>query len=339
MNTESASSAAFRLLIAGASIVIIIAGLKAAASIVNLLLLALLLAQSISPLPNWLMNKRLPSWLAVLVTLLIVITGGLAVISLLGASLAGLIGKLPTYQGKLTSLWESIKAFLDSRGIAVSTLLPLDLVKPGQVVHVAGSLFGALAQTLGNGFLLLLIIVLMLVEFAQMRQKQSEGGPPAGVVLARFEEISQDTQKYVAITGLTGLLQAAINTIVLTLLGIDFAITWGVLFFFLNFVPVVGFPVALVPPVLIALLDQGWQEALWVVVGWWAISFIFDNVVRPRFMKRALDLSTLLIFLSLVFWSWVLGAVGAVLAVPLTLTVRKLVIHFSTVRPNSEEAK
>ncbi len=321
---NSPFSPALRALIGGACLVIILAGLKAAAPIVTLVLLALLLAQSIAPLPNWLMTKRLAPWLAVLITLLLVIVGGLAALSLLGASLAGLIGKLPAYQAKLTILWDDIKTFLDAHGMGISTIVPLDLVSPGQLVHIAGVLFGAIAQALGHGLVLLLIVVLLLLEFAELRQTRARKGRQTDSVWSRLEEIGQDTQTYVAITGLTGLAQAVLNILLLALLGVDFAVTWGALFFFLNFVPMFGFFIALVPPVLIALLDQGWPQALGVVIGWWVINFLFDNVIRPRFMKKGLDLSVLLIVLSLIFWSWLLGPAGAVLAVPLTLMVRRL---------------
>jgi predicted PurR-regulated permease PerM len=326
------------VLIGGACLVIILAGVKAAAPIVTLVLLALLLAQSIAPLPNWLMTKRLAPWLAVLITVLIVAIGGLAALSLLGASLAGLIDKLPAYQAKLTLLWNNLNVFLTARGMGISTLVPLDLVSPGQVIHLAGVLFNAIAQALGHGFVLLVIVILMLLEFAELRQASARKGRQTDSVWNRLEEIGLDTQTYVAITGLTGLAQAMLNILLLAILGVDFAVTWGALFFFVNFVPMFGLFIALVPPVLIALLDQGWQWALGVVIGWWGINLLFDNVVRPRFMKRGLDLSVLLIFLSLIFWSWLLGPAGAVLAVPLTLTVRRLAASLSAERTDAEEA-
>jgi predicted PurR-regulated permease PerM len=329
MDIENQLTPPLRFLIGGACIVIIVAGMKAAASILNIVLLAFLLAQSINALPNWFMKKRLSSGLAVLLTLLIVIIGGLAVLLLFGTSIAGLMEKLPTYQAKLTRLWDGVGAFLSARGVGISKLAPLERVKPDQIVQIAGALLGAVAQTLGNGLLLLIIIVFMLLEFAAMHQKLSSGEVPQGSLLRRFEEINKDNRKYVAITGLAGLIQAIANVLVLGILGVDFAITWGVLFFFFNFVPTFGFFMALIPPLLVALLDYGWQKALLVLVSWSVINFIFDNVVKPKFMKKGLDIPFLLIILGLIFWSWVLGPVGAILAVPLTLIAKNLVLQYS----------
>ena len=329
MDIENRLTPPLRFLIGGACIVIIVAGMKAAASILNVVLLAFLLARSIDALPNWFMKKRLSSGLAVLLTLLIVILGGLAVLLLFGTSIAGLMEKLPTYQAKLIRLWDGIGAFLSARGVGISKLAPLERVKPEQIVQIAGTLLGAVAQALGNGLLLLIIIVFMLLEFAAMHRKDSSGEVPQGSLLRRFEEINKDTNKYVAITGLAGLLQAIANVLVLGILGVDFAITWGVLFFFFNFVPTFGFFMALIPPLLVALLDYGWRKALLVLVSWWVINFIFDNIVKPKFMKKGLDISFLLIILGLIFWSWVLGPVGAILAVPLTLMAKNLVLQYS----------
>jgi predicted PurR-regulated permease PerM len=120
------------------------------------------------------------------------------------------------------------------------------------------------------------------------------------------------------------LIQAIAMVILLQILGVDFAVTWGVLFFFLNFIPAVGFLLALIPPAIVGLLQSGWATALLVVIGYWAINFVGDNILKPKFLKKGLDVSIMAIVLSLLFWNWVLGAVGAILAVPLTLAIKNL---------------
>jgi len=139
-----------------------------------------------------------------------------------------------------------------------------------------------------------------------------------------MQTASQEVKRYVAIVGGTGLIQAIAMVILLQILGVDFAVTWGVLFFLLNFIPAVGFLLALIPPAIVGLLQSGWVTALLVAVGYWAINFVGDNILKPKFLKKGLDVSILVILLSLLFWNWVLGAVGAILAVPLTLAIKNL---------------
>jgi predicted PurR-regulated permease PerM len=126
------------------------------------------------------------------------------------------------------------------------------------------------------------------------------------------------------INAAVGFVQAALNTIALLILGVDFAATWGVLFFFFNFIPVVGFLLGIVPPFLMALLDGGLQQAVGVLISWWVLNVLFDNVIRPKFLKKGFDVSILTIMLSLIFWSFVLGPLGAILGVPLTQSIKKL---------------
>jgi len=322
MNPSTQFSPLLRFLIAGACLVIIISGLKAAASLLNLVFLALLLAQSISPLLNWLMNKRLPPRRAVLVTLLVVVLGGVGVLSLLATSIAQLIEKLPIYQSELTKLQEAVITFMSARGLNLSHLLSLESLNSERVIAFAGTLLGGLAQALGNAFLVIFIVALLLFELAGIQYKLARGEDENSMV-GKFDHLSRDTRKYVAIMGWTGLLQAIANVMILLILRVDFAITWGVLFFFLNFIPAIGFLLALIPPALVALLDHEWPRALMVVIAYWGINFVGDNIIRPRFMQKGLDISILVVILSLIFWGWVLGGIGAILAVPLTLTIKR----------------
>jgi predicted PurR-regulated permease PerM len=304
--------------------VIILAGMKAIAPLLNMVLLAWLMAYSVTPLPNWLIRKRMPSALAVLITLLLVVIGGLTVASLLGLSIAGLIQKLPTYQADLTSLRDNLIGFLSRWGLDLSKVKSLDIFSPGRVIQLTSSLLGGLGQIVGNTLILIFLVAIFLFEFAATEQKAANGLKPDVSVLSRMQTASQDVKRYVAIVGGTGLIQAIAMVILLQILGVDFAVTWGVLFFLLNFIPAVGILLAMIPPALVGLLQSGWVTALFVVIGYWAINFVGDNILKPKFLKKSLDVSIMVILLSLLFWNWVLGAVGAILAVPLTLAIKNL---------------
>ena len=175
---------------------------------------------------------------------------------------------------------------------------------------------------MGTSILIILIAAVVLYEITEVRVLHHRGERP-GTLAARFDEVTGQSRQYIALTGLAGLIQAAFNLVILLLVGVDAPLTWTVLFFFLNFIPGVGFFFALIPPALLALLEHGWQRALIVVVGWWIVNVIGDNVIKPRFFVKGLDISFTNIVFSVVFWSWVLGPAGAILAVPISLSLRR----------------
>jgi len=330
MNKGDQITSLLPVLVATACIVVIVAGMKAAAPLLSNIFLAWLLAYSISPLPHWLMRKRVPAALAVLLTLLIVVVGGLAIASLFGLSVSGLIQKLPTYQARLTEVFESLKNFPLIGNIDVEKIKSLDIISPARLVGYAGAVLGGIGGILGNTLLIIFLVAILLFEFVGTKEGSQESSETKSSLITRFQDASRDVKMYVAITGATGLMQAIVNTILLAVLGVDFPITWGVLFFFFNFIPAFGFLLALIPPLIIAFLESGWKIALAVGIGYWVFNFVGDNIIKPRFMKKGLDISILTIILSLLFWSWVLGSIGAILAIPLTLAIKNLVTQYAS---------
>jgi predicted PurR-regulated permease PerM len=307
----------YRALIAGACLVVITWGAKAIAPLLDIFLLALLLAMTLSPLMVWLKRRLSPS-LAVLVTVLVAVVGGVAVITLVGASITQLVQRLPTYQTGLTTIRDRLLDFLTARGINTEQLRSIPAFDPAHLVSYAGALLSGAAGALGNAFVVVLITVLVL---AQMAGREPGDG--------HFDKATEDVVKYVGLTGITGLMAGVAITIALLLLGIDFAVTWGVLYFFFNFVPAIGNLLALAPAALVAYLEHGWERAVLVIVIFVLGNFLGDNVLKPMFMKKGFDISLLAIFGALLFWNFVLGAPGMLLAVPLTLTLKRLAQAYS----------
>jgi predicted PurR-regulated permease PerM len=314
----------FGWLAGGASAVIIVAGLKLAASVVNMVLISFLLAFSISPIQNWLIKRKVSKSLAVIITILIVLIGGSGLVSILAVSVASLIGKLPDYEIDLAMLWKSVNAFFTARGIDVSGLLTLKEFDPSQMVGVAGKLLGAVLQGMSKSLFVVIIMVFVLIELAAVQFRDFRSDTARTGFQDRIFQTVEDVAKYIAITGWNGLINAAANYLWLLILGIDFALTWAVVSFFFNFIPNIGIAMAIIPPTVIALLEYGWLRALLVVAGYVLLNFVAENVIKPRTMKARLDISPLLTILSVIFWSWVLGPPGAILAVPLTITLLKL---------------
>lgn len=325
MSKDTHLSPLLGYLVGAASLVIVVAGLKLAAPIVNLVLISLFLAFAISPIPNWLIRRKFPKGLAVFATVLLIFVGGLGLISILAGSVSALIGELPAYEAKFISLWNTIKAFFLDHHINISGLLSLKEFDPKQLVAVAGNLLGKVLQGLSNGVFVIIIMVFVLVELSAMQFRSFRDRSAGTGFQNRVNQVVGDVVKYIAITGGNGLINAAANFLLLLVLGVDFALTWAVISFIFNFIPNIGIVMAIIPPAVIALLAHGWVRALLVVAGYVVLNFICENVIKPRTTKARMDISPLLAILSMIFWSWVLGAPGAILAVPLTITLQKLV--------------
>ncbi|MGE5445506.1 MAG: AI-2E family transporter [Ignavibacteriales bacterium] len=322
-----------RVLITGASIVIIVAGLRAASSLVGFVFLAALLAISLSQFVGFIVRKGVPRPLAMLITILVFIVGGVLLTMYVGRSMAELVQTLPSYQYRLSEYKESMRNLLTRSGVDVSELFSREEFDPKRIIPIAISLLSRALNAFSSSIFLLILISLMLVELTGLEARIQKGEYPKSSISARLFEVRNDLRKFVSITALMGLFAAIANVILLVALGVDYPVLWGVVSFLFNFVPAVGNLIAMIPPFILALLEFGWTKAIIVVVGFIVINNIVDVVVKPKLMKQGLDISILLIFLSLMFWTWVLGTLGTILAVPLTLLIKRVLIEFSEDSP------
>jgi predicted PurR-regulated permease PerM len=313
------------MLMGAACIVIIIAGMHAASSIVSFVLFAALLANSIVPIVDWMERKGLKHSLALSITIVALIISGLVITTLVGASLSNLIQTLPTYESQLTGLKENLKDLLIRIKVDPSDLFSSRELNSRAIIQTVGSFLGTVLKMIGNSIFLFILIALMVIEITGLEKKLREGQFTQGIINARRLEVRKDIRKFVSITALVGFLTACGNLILLLLLGIDFALLWAVLSFLFSFIPAIGGILSLIPPFLLAFLQFGWTKAIIVAVGFIVINNVCDNVIKPKLMKQGLDVSILLIFLSLLFWNWVLGPIGIILAIPLTLVIKRSV--------------
>jgi AI-2 transport protein TqsA len=303
-----------------ASAIIIAAGLHAAAATVNLLLISVLLAMSISPLSYFLEKRGVKHATAVMLTVLGSLVVGVVVVGTLAGALSGLQAKLPTYQAALASLLTGIDTKLTARGIDVHQVLKPD---PARIVAIVQRVVGGALSALAYSFFAMILVALILLELPAQKATEAQAGGMRG----RFDEVSVSVRRFVALTGLIGAGLAVINLIAMLALGTDFPMVWAVLLFLLNFVPF-GFAIAMIPPVALTLLEHGITRAA-ILLGVLVVSnMLSDNVVKPKLMGEGLGLSPLVIVVSLMFWAFVLGPVGAILAVPLTITITTLAPFF-----------
>jgi AI-2 transport protein TqsA len=320
-------------LVGAAAVVIIIAGMKAGAGMLNQILLAFLLSICIIPLPAWLIKKGVSRGLAIAISLVVIVIGGLGFSALLAQSISDVVDSFPKYEEKLTLLFQEFQDFAAAQNLDISALLNKVNVGPDKIISAAGAIVNILTGFISSSFVIAMLIAFMVIELVTYSDKTKKGKMNEIMAMSWLHNIGGDLRKYVNITALGGVITAVLNYFLLLALGVDFPFLWAVLSFLLNFVPNIGFIISFLPPALLALVDMGLTQALIVFGGFWLINALVENVFRPIFMKETLHISLLTTFLSLLFWGWVLGMPGAILGVPLTLVVMKM---FKTM--NSKEA-
>ena len=309
------------LLISAAALVVVIAGMQAAASLLVPFLLAAFVSIICLPPMNWLLNHRVPVGAAIaLITLAILLVGGL-VAAFVGASVADFSHNLPAYQSRLNAQTSSLVAWLAGLGLELDVGLLKQNFDPSAVLGLAGRLLTGLGNALANAFLIVLTAIFLLVEATALPHKWAAMGSsaPSTEGFARFVA---SVNAYMAIKGWVSLATGALVAAWLAILGVDYPLLWGLIAFLFNFVPNIGSFIAAVPAVLLALVQLGPAMAVATGAGYVAVNIVMGNVVEPRFMGRGVGLSPLVVFISLVFWGWVLGPVGMLLSVPLTMVVK-----------------
>ncbi|HZA98328.1 MAG TPA: AI-2E family transporter, partial [Gemmatimonadales bacterium] len=261
-------------------------------------------------------RRGLSKGMAAALTTLLLTAVVAALLGFLGVAATRLVRVLPDYQDKAQALQQGLKSWMIGRGIEPERVLSLDLVDPGRLLGLAAGFLSQGAKVLSQTLLLLLIVAFILAE----RGFHERAFRPGGVATA----VARDVRQYLLITAATGFSFAVVVYILMRAVGTDLALVWAVLAFVMNFVPNVGIILSVIPPVLLTLLELGWQRSVVILAGFLVLNFIIDNLIKPRYMQRGLDVPPLLGLLSLVVWSYLLGPPGALLAIPLTIAVRRV---------------
>jgi AI-2 transport protein TqsA len=311
-------------LVGAAAVVIIIAGMKYGAGIINQILLAFLFAMCITPLPEWLIKKGVSKSLSIVIAIFAVLVIGFLVTAMLASSMSDLVDSIPAYEAKMKEIYDQVQEFAASQNLNFSDLIKKINISPDKVINFTGKVVSGLTSVISSSFVIAMLVAFMIIELVGYYSDTRKGKRDEVIHMKWLRGISGDLRKYVNITALTGVITAGGNYILLLILGVDFAFLWAFLSFLMNFIPNIGFIISFLPPALIALLMLGPWKALIVFIGFWFINAMVENVVRPIFMKESLNISLLTTFLSLLIWGWILGMPGAVLGVPLTLVVMKL---------------
>lgn len=317
----------YRALLGAAAVVVVVAGLRAAASVLNPLLMSAVFVACAVPLQNSLRRRGWGPRLAIAATVVAVLLGLVAVGAVIGYAAKALVATVPQYQERLTTLLTDGTAWLGRYGIDASRSKLMELVSPSRVISLSADLLSHVGGAFSVTVLIVMLSIFLLIESNAVMHRPGARADGKALPLdwqRRLNAMAYDIQQYVWITLLTGLMYAGAVWILLMALGVDLAFLWAVLALVLSFVPGIGFILSMIPPAALALLEFGAVRAILLIILLVVLNSVVDNVIKPRFMKEGFDLGPFVLFAAILFWAYVLGPTGALLAVPLTTAVRRL---------------
>ncbi len=314
------------LMLGLAGTVIVVAGMKAFASIIGPTFLALILTVAVHPLHNWLRRKGCPSWVGVAAALVVVygILVGLTVA--LALSVAQFATILPDYRAKLDELLARGRELLEARGVGADEVQQALNIDANRVFSlVTAILDSTLSVFSGLAFVITLLLFMAVDAIGYNRRFEilQRMRPDIASALTTF---ATGTRKYLVVSTVFGLIVAVLDGGALWMMGIPLPILWGLLSFITNYIPYIGFWLGLIPPALLGLLEGGPGMMLAVIALYAVINFIVQTLIQPKFVGDTADISVTLTVLALVFWGWVLGPLGAFLALPLTLLAKAALV-------------
>ncbi|MCK9209350.1 MAG: AI-2E family transporter [Ignavibacteriaceae bacterium] len=311
-----------RFLVIAAALVVIIAGINLAQSVVVLFLISFFLALLGTPPVLWLKEKRLPSGFAVFIVMAVMIIILLLIGAQIGTSVSGFSNELPLLQSRIREQVLEFSVLLTSKGIVGTEKFFLEYVNPEAIMGLTANLLSGLSSVLSDLVLILLTVTFILLEVSSFPVKlRAILGDPKQV-FPRFTEFVVDMKRYMVIKTIINLVAGILIAVWMYILGVQFPVLWGFLAFLLHYIPNIGAVISAIPAALLAFIQFGIGSATLVIAGNILIGFIIGNVIEPRLMGRKFGLSTLVVFLSLIFWGSLLGFIGAILSIPLTMTLK-----------------
>jgi predicted PurR-regulated permease PerM len=315
------------ILLGAAAAVIALFGLREVASIVAPVVLALVLVIAVAPVRRWLEARRAPVWLQVAVPFLIVVLVLVGMVGILTFSVAELASLLPAYANEFQRLLADAQLWAARHGLGNDVInRALQSFDPTRLLGLAQILLGSLIGVLSGLFLIVVVLLAMCLDApvtAKILTTEKGKRPQFVRALATF---AHKTRRYLIVSTVFGLLNAILDVIALSLLDVPLPLLWGMLALIANYIPNIGFVIALLPPAMLALLDGGVRTMVLVIAAYIVINVVTQSFILPKFLGDAVGLSTTMTFLSLLVWTFVLGPLGAILAIPLSLLVRAVLI-------------
>jgi predicted PurR-regulated permease PerM len=326
MNSKTSAPPLVNGLVTFAALAIILLAMQAASDILAPLILAFVLAICTTPFLNWLTKRGLSGGLALIIVIVFDVIILLGLVWLIGRSVQDFTSTISQYEQRFAEIEQSLSGVLGNLGVNPEDLAESpELTDTKELLGTVAEFVGGIASGISNWVLIIMAGVFFLVEALIMPKKvESIESTVQGEDrdIPRILNLTKGLRQYMVINAGVGALAGVLNTILLFVMGVEFAVLWGILSFFFSFVPNIGFLISVIPPAFLALVQFGFTEMLIVVGAYIVINFLVDNVIKPRFIEEGVNISASVTFLSLVIWGWVLGPIGAILAVPMSIIMQ-----------------
>ncbi len=322
MGINANTNGALKMILMVAGVFIILAGLKTATNLLVPFLLSVFIAIICNPLIVKASQYKIPRFISVILVIVIFVSIALSLAGLVSKSLNELMTLIPEYRVQLVQQFTWLTAELAQYKIKISSEILVEYFDPAAAMGLAANMLSGLGSVMANLFLIILTVIFMLFEAPSLPSKLHIALDDPERRMKQIDQFLTSVNHYIAIKTMVSIATGLTVSLMLWIFGLDFFLLWGVLAFLLNYIPNIGSIIAAVPAMSLAILQLGLGPAGLIGIGYLIINTVMGNVVEPRYLGRGLGLSTLVVFLSLIFWGWLLGTVGMLLSVPLTMIIK-----------------
>jgi AI-2 transport protein TqsA len=314
------------LLGAGAA-VLVFGGIRATAWLIGPAFLALIVVIALYPVQARLRRHNWPGWLTTLVLVLLVVGLLVSFVLVVVVSLAQLAALLPQYADRADDLLQSLAGSLSSFDVAPGQLEEaVSAISPAKVAALIAAVLAGLSATLSSLVFLLCLMTFLSVDAGGIERRLAAVAADRPALETALRSFAHGTRSYLLVSTVFGLIVGVLDGAALAIIGVPLPVLWGVLAFITNYIPNVGFLVGLIPPALLALLTLGVPEMLLVIAVYCVLNFVIQSLIQPHYVGDSVGLAMTTTFVALVFWAWLLGPLGALLAIPLTLLMKALLV-------------
>ena len=301
---------------------VVVAGIREASDILVPCMLSVFIAISCSPLLTWLRKRRVPNIIAIALIMAIISLGTFIIITYIGNSMTAFTRRLPVYQTQLQSTLSDYIDWLGTYGIEISKDVVFQYFNPGVAMRYAGTTILLLRGILTDTLFILLTVIFILMEASSLPQKLAAAATSDKNSVDHLGKIAGKINRYLTIKSITSFITGILIAAVLFAVGLDFPLLWGLVAFLFNYIPAIGPVIAAIPALLLGFIQLGWVELEVIIFAYVVINTVIGNFIEPRIFGKTVGLSPLIVFISLIFWGWVLGPIGMLFSVPLTMVMK-----------------
>ena len=265
-------------------------------------------------------------------TIAVVLAVVLSTAGVIALSVGELVVQIPKYENRLSAALATLRDQLAHFGISADPDAVVAIISPEKIFALVGPVASAVSGAGGALFILAFTMIYALADGKSVRARAAAALGEQHPVLLGMERFSTDLRRYLVVRTALGLFAAALSLVLLVVLDVPLPFLWAVLVFVASFIPNIGTFIAVIPPTILAYLDGGLGVAVAVIIGYALINFAQDQFLQPVVMGSELNLSPLAVFIAIIVWVWILGAPGALLAIPLTLGLVMILEAFPSSR-------